>query len=88
MSIANSGQMRRLIERIQDEDTRRAIDGVLKESLNEDDVRKVVTTTTFGFEESSDDSGNKQVRLRQVRRVGDPQEPPPDNRMRQRRIRE
>ena len=66
MSIENSGQMRRLVERIKDEDTRRVIEEVLKASLSSGDVRKVISQTTFGFQESEGDDGGKEVTLNPI----------------------
>jgi hypothetical protein len=78
--------IRRLIELIPDETTRRAFEVLSRESLDSGDVLNVISQTSFGFQESSGEDGGRVVRLRGVRQVGD-LPAPPDNRPQLRRIR-
>jgi sugar/nucleoside kinase (ribokinase family) len=80
--------IRRLIEVISDEPTRRALEELARESIDTDGVREVISQTTFGFQESSGgDDDEREVRLEPIigdnlRRPERPEPPPPRRRLR------
>jgi len=74
--------IRRLIELIKDEPTRKAFETLSRETVGEDDVRRVIADTTFGFQESEGEGG-KEVKLTPIgegANVENPNRPPPDAR--------
>tara|TARA_R110000824_G_scaffold33327_1_gene106773 strand:+ start:1190 stop:1444 length:255 start_codon:yes stop_codon:yes gene_type:complete len=58
--------IRRLIELIKDEPTRKAFETLSRDAVGEDDVRKVISQTTFGFQESEGNDGGKEVTLKPI----------------------
>jgi hypothetical protein len=52
-----------LLERIDDTVVREAIKAIVDQSVTGDDVRNYLANTTFGFRETTDDSGNRVVQL-------------------------
>lgn len=52
-----------LLERIDDEFVREAIKAIVDQVVTGEDVRNYITGTTFGFKESTNEAGGREVRL-------------------------
>jgi len=72
--------IRRLIELIGDEPTRRAFEILSREAVTPEDVITTISQTSFGFKESTGDDGEREVTLKpRGRNVENPPQPPPDD---------